>query len=62
MNGRVQMKTPEELCKEIVTNTDMKAEFVGTLSDPALTAAFLKKYGCDVSVNDFIALLDTYNG
>ena len=56
------MKTPEELCKEIVTNTDMKAEFVGTLSDPALTAAFLKKYGCDVSVNDFIALLDTYNG
>lgn len=56
------MKTPEELCKEIVTDPDVKAEFVRTLNDPYLTAAFLKKHGCDVSVSEFIALLDTYNG
>ena len=56
------MKTPEELCKEILENTDIKAEFIGTLSDPALTSAFLKKYDCDAAVNDFIALLDKYNG
>ena len=55
------MKTPEELCKEIVTDPDMKAEFIETLKEPALTAQFLKKYGCDVPVNDFISLLDTYN-
>ena len=56
------MRSPEELCKEIVENTDMKSEFISTLSDPALTAAFLKKYDCDTSVNEFIALLDKYNG
>ena len=56
------MKTPEELCKEIVENADMKSEFIGTLSDPALTATFLKKYDCDMSVSEFIALLDKYNG
>ena len=50
------MITPEELCKEIVTNAEMKAEFVETLSDPALSAEFLKKHGCEVSVNDFILI------
>ena len=56
------MKTPEELCREIVENADMKSEFIGTLSDPTLTAEFLKKYDCDMSVTEFIALLDKYNG
>ena len=56
------MKTPEELCKEIVENADLKAEFIETLNDPSLTAAFLKKYDCDLPVSEFIALLDKYNG
>ena len=56
------MKTPEELCKEIVENEDMKTEFIGTLNDPSHTAEFLKKYECDISVSEFIALLDKYNG
>ena len=51
------MKTMQELYNEVMASEEMKKEFLEASKEKESVGAFLKKYGCDASVEDVAAFL-----
>ena len=51
------MKTMQELYNEVMASEEMKKEFLEAAKAKESAEAFLKKYGCDASVEDVDAFL-----
>ena len=51
------MKSMQELYNEVMASEEMKKEFLEASKEKESVGAFLKKYGCDASVDDVAAFL-----
>ena len=51
------MKTLQELYDEVISSDELKKEFMAASSDESDAAAFLKKHGCDSSMEELSTFL-----